>query len=76
MHARDFELSDYHPLGTARMGMDPRRSVVGPDHQAHDLPGMYIVDGSAVPSSLAVNPQVTIMALASRAAEKLAARLS
>ncbi len=76
VHARDFQMSAYHPLGTARMGVDPKKSVVGPDHQAHDVPGLYVVDGSAVPSSLAVNPQLTIMALATRAAEKLAARLS
>jgi choline dehydrogenase-like flavoprotein len=69
--AHDFELSAYHPLGTARMGGDPRRSVVGPDHQAHDVPGLYVVDGSAVPSSLGVNPQITIMALATRAAERI-----
>ncbi len=75
LHARDFDLSAYHPLGTARMGVDPRSSVVDTDHQVHDLPGLYIVDGSAVPSSLAVNPQLTIMALATRAAEKLATRL-
>jgi len=76
VHARDFQLSAYHPLGTARMGVDPRRSVVGPDHQSHDVQNLYVVDGSAVPSSLAVNPQLTIMALATRAAEKLATRLS
>jgi choline dehydrogenase-like flavoprotein len=74
--ARDFDLSAYHPLGTARMGIDPATSVIGPDHQAHDVPGLFVVDGSAVPSSLAVNPQVTIMAMATRAAELLAARLS
>jgi hypothetical protein len=74
--ARDFEITAYHPLGTARMGRDPRRSVIGPDHGVHDVPGLYITDGSALPSSPAVNPQMTIMALATRAALKLAARLS
>jgi choline dehydrogenase-like flavoprotein len=73
--ARDFDISAYHPLGTARMGVDPARSVVGPDHQAHDVPGLYVVDGSAVPSSLAVNPQLTIMAMATRAADRLADKL-
>lgn len=72
VHARDFEISAYHPLGTARMGRDPATSVVGPDHQVHDTPGLYVADGSVVPSSPAVNPQVTIMALATRAAEKIA----
>lgn len=74
--ALDLMLSAYHPLGTARLGVDPTTSVVGPDHQAHDLPGLYIVDGSSVPSSLGVNPQVTIMAMATRAADLLADRLS
>jgi choline dehydrogenase-like flavoprotein len=72
VHARDFEITAYHPLGTARMGRDPSKSVVGPDHQVHDTPGLYVADGSVVPSSPAVNPQVTIMALATRAAEKIA----
>jgi choline dehydrogenase-like flavoprotein len=72
IHARDLDLSAYHPLGTARMGLDPSRSVVGQDHQCHDTAGLYIVDGAAVPSSLGVNPQVTIMALATRAAEQIA----
>jgi hypothetical protein len=76
VHARDFEMSAYHPLGTARMGRDRRRSVVGPDHQVHDTPGLYITDGSVVPSSPAVNPQVTIMALATRAAGEIARGLA
>jgi choline dehydrogenase-like flavoprotein len=76
IRAADLELSAYHPLGTCRMGRDPARSVVGPDHQLHDCANLYVVDGSAVPSSLGVNPQVTIMTLATRAAELLAARLS
>ena len=76
LRASDFELSAYHPLGTACMGKSPSRSVVGPDNQAHDVTGLYVVDGAAVPSSLGVNPQVTIMALATRAAEKIAAAVA
>jgi choline dehydrogenase-like flavoprotein len=49
--------------------------VLDADQQVHDTPGLYVVDGAAVPSSLGVNPQVTIMALATRAAERIAARL-
>lgn len=71
----DLDLSAYHPLGTARMGRDPATSVVDPDHQLHDTKGLYVVDGASVPSSLGVNPQVTIMAMATRAAEKIAAAL-
>jgi choline dehydrogenase-like flavoprotein len=72
----DLDLSAYHPLGTARMGSDPASSVIGSDHQVHDTRGLYVVDGAAVPSSIGVNPQVTIMALATRAAEKIATALS
>jgi choline dehydrogenase-like flavoprotein len=72
----DLDLSAYHPLGTARMGRDPASSVTDADHQLHDVPGLYVVDGSAVPTALGVNPQITIMALATRAAEKIADTLS
>lgn len=72
----DLDLSAYHPLGTARMGKDPAHSVIGPDHELHDTAGLYVVDGAAVPTSLGVNPQITIMALATRAAEKIAAKLA
>lgn len=75
IRAWDLDLSAYHPLGTAAMGTDPARSVVGPDHEMHDCESLYVVDGAAVPTSLGVNPQITIMALATRAAEKIAAKL-
>lgn len=70
-----FDLTAYHPLGTARMGVSPATSVVSPELAAHDLPGLYICDGSVIPTSPAVNPQLTIMAVASRAAQRLAERL-
>jgi choline dehydrogenase-like flavoprotein len=71
----DLDLSAYHPLGTARMGKDPASSVIDTDHRMHDVEALYVVDGAAVPSSIGVNPQITIMALATRAAEKIAAQL-
>jgi choline dehydrogenase-like flavoprotein len=58
----------FHPLGTARAGADPAESVVDPDLQVHGIRGLYVSDGSVVPSSLGVNPQITIMALATRLA--------
>jgi choline dehydrogenase-like flavoprotein len=72
----DFEVTAYHPLGTCRMGVDPRTSVVGPSHESHELSGLYVTDGSVMPSPLGVNPQMTIMAMALRAAEGIDARLS
>ena len=72
LKASDLMLTSYHPLGSCRMGRDPRTSVVGLDHQTHDVRGLYVVDGSTVPGPLGVNPQVTIMAMATRAAARIA----
>lgn len=73
--AGDVEVTAFHPLGTCRLGVDPARSCIGPDHEAHDVASLYVCDGSAIPSSLGVNPQLTIMALALRAAEIIDSRL-
>jgi hypothetical protein len=70
----DLELSAYHPLGTCRMGSDPRSAVTDRFHETFEVRNLYIVDGSSVPSALGVNPQVTIMAMATRFAEHLHAR--
>jgi hypothetical protein len=75
LRARDFELSAYHPVGTAKMGASPSTSVLDPSGMVHDTEGLYVMDGSCLPSSPAVNPQVTIMALATRNARRLAQRL-
>lgn len=55
-----------HQCGTARMGDDPARSVVTPDLLAHDLDNLYIADASVLPTSAAVNPSLTVAALALR----------
>jgi choline dehydrogenase-like flavoprotein len=73
--ASDYLLSAFHPLGTCRMARSPSRGVVDGDHAVFGLRGLYVADGSVVPSSVAVNPQVTIMARATRAAERIGARL-
>ncbi len=72
----DISWLSYHPLGTCRMGRDPRTSVVDLDHETHDVRGLFVVDGSTVPGPLGVNPQLTIMAMATRAAERIGARLA
>src|SRR5439155_1060448 len=64
----------FHLLGTARMGTDPKRSVVNAWHQAHDLKNLFIVDGSSFTTSAAVNPTATIGALALRCADGIWAR--
>jgi cholesterol oxidase len=57
-----------HPLGGCAMGDDPSTSVVNDRCEVWDHPGLYVVDGSTIPTALAVNPSLTIAALAERAA--------
>jgi len=76
LRARDFELTAYHPLGTARMSCSASDGVVDTDHEVYGIHRLHVVDASSVPSSLGVNPQVTIMAMATRAAERIDDRLS
>jgi choline dehydrogenase-like flavoprotein len=64
-----------HLFGAARMGLDPRSSVVGPDFRVHGVDGLYVVDSSVFPTNLGVNPQHTIMAMSRLASERLADRL-
>jgi choline dehydrogenase-like flavoprotein len=55
-----------HQCGTARMGDDPASSVVDADLRAHDVENLWIADSSTFPSSAAVNPAITVAALALR----------
>lgn len=64
-----------HELGGCRMGTDPRTSVVNRDCRTHDVPNLYVVDGSVFPSASEKNPTHTIMALAARTADQIAGRL-
>lgn len=60
-----------HQCGTARIGDDPSSSVCDPFGKAHDLENLYICDASLLPTSAAVNPSLTIAALALRQADHL-----
>jgi len=60
-----------HLLGTCRMGNDPGSSVVDKFHRAHDVPNLFIVDGSSFVTSGSGQPTMTIQALAFRAAEAI-----
>ena len=60
-----------HVLGTCRMGREPRSSVVNADCRAHDVSNLFICDGSVFPTSTAVNPSLTIQALAARTADRI-----
>jgi choline dehydrogenase-like flavoprotein len=70
----DFKLMAFHPLGTARAHATAGRGVVDGDLAVHGVDGLYIADGSVVPTPLGVNPQETIMALATRLAYHLLAK--
>ncbi len=69
-----YRINAYHPQGTMRMGADPARSVVGPSGRCHDLDNVYVPDASLFPSSLLVNPQVTVYTLASYISDQIIAR--
>jgi choline dehydrogenase-like flavoprotein len=69
--ARDLRLMAFHPLGTARADARASHGAVDADLAVHGVRGVYVADGSVVPSALGVNPQLTIMALATRLAFRL-----
>jgi len=58
-----------HEMGTARMGRDPKTSVLNPRNQVWDAPNVFVTDGSCMASSSCVNPSITYMALTARAAD-------
>jgi choline dehydrogenase-like flavoprotein len=67
----DVRPTGFHPMGTARMGR-PSESVVDSWGRHHDVRNLFVADGSVFPTCVAVNPQITIMAFATRAAEHMA----
>jgi choline dehydrogenase-like flavoprotein len=69
--ARNLKLMGFHPLGTARADTRASHGVVDGSLAVRGTRGLYVADGSVVPSALGVNPQLTIMALATRLAFRL-----
>ena len=68
-HDRDYAIGlGIHEMGTARMGHDRKTSVLNENNQLHDVPNVYVTDGSAMTSAGNVNPSLTYMALTARAA--------
>jgi choline dehydrogenase-like flavoprotein len=59
-----------HLMGTCRLGADPRNSVIDMNHQFHGIENLFIADASVFPTPIRVNPMITIMALATRAAQR------
>lgn len=69
----EYQSSGPHLLGTCRMGEDPTTSVVDKNHRSHDVPNLFLCDGSSMVTSGRGQPTMTIMALAFRASEKIMA---
>ena len=68
-------LEAFHPMGTARIAPDARTGVCSADGAVHGLEGLYVADASLFPTSVGVNPMMTVIAFAKRVGAGLAARL-
>lgn len=69
------ETMAFHPLGSCRMAAGPKLGAVDGSGESFEVRNLYVADGSIVPTSLGVNPQITIMALATYVADGIARRL-
>ena len=67
----DFSLYASHPMSTAAMGLDPKKSVVSPSGETHNIPGLYIADASVFPTSLGVNPQMTTLVIGTQIGRRM-----
>jgi choline dehydrogenase-like flavoprotein len=68
----ELRLEAFHPMGTARIAADPRRGVCAPDGSVNGTPGLYVADASLFPTSVGVNPMMTIIAFAKQVAREVA----
>ena len=65
-----------HEMGTARMGRDPKTSVLNAHNQSHDVPNLFVTDGACMASTSCVNPSITYMALTARAVDYAVSELN
>ena len=66
-----YKYTSFHPQGSCRMGADPKRSVVNPTGETHDVKKLYVVDASLLPTSIGYNPSETVYALASYISDQI-----
>ena len=71
--APQIRATGWHLLGTAKMGTDPATSVVDAWGRTHDVPNLFVFDGSVWPTSAGMNPTATIAAMSLRMTEALIA---
>ena len=72
---RKVECMSFHPLGSARMSADPASGVVQPSGETWSTRNLFVADGSVLPSSIGVNSQLPVMAMAMRIARGIAERM-
>jgi choline dehydrogenase-like flavoprotein len=72
LNVRRLRLAGFHPSGTAAAGSDPSRHPVDPEGRLRGIEGVWVADGSILPSCPGVNPQVSIMAMAAGVGEAAA----
>jgi choline dehydrogenase-like flavoprotein len=70
--AAELRLEAFHPMGTARIADDPRRGVCAPDGSVNGTAGLYVADASLFPTSVGVNPMMTIIAFAKQVSREVA----
>ncbi|HET7417289.1 MAG TPA: GMC family oxidoreductase [Solirubrobacterales bacterium] len=70
--ASELRLEAFHPMGTARIAADPRRGVCSVDGSVNGAPGLYVADASLFPTSVGVNPMMTIIAFAKQVSRGIA----
>jgi hypothetical protein len=68
----ELRLEAFHPMGTARIAADPRRGVCAPDGSVNGTRGLYVADASLFPTSVGVNPMMTIIAFAKQVSRGIA----
>ena len=71
----DLRLEAFHPMSTATMGTDPATTVCDPDGAVRGTEGLYVADASLLPTSVGVNPMMTIIACSAHVARGLAFKL-
>jgi len=75
VRANQIETMAFHPLGSCRMASGPNQGAVDGSGESFEVKNLFVADGSIIPTSLGVNPQITIMALSSYVADGIARRL-
>jgi choline dehydrogenase-like flavoprotein len=72
----DLRLEAFHPMSSARMGTDPETSVCDPHGAVRGIESLYVADASLLPTSVGVNPMMTVIACATHVAGDVAAALA